>query len=154
MEEMLLKNGAWSSISSDLLDALAGGGQSMMRTSEFSAVEQAGREIILYQFLLNNGKTRLVRKYWLDSDRLLTSQAVYFDSSGRPSVTFLYRDYQTIPVPGDGDGSPAGPREEGFWPHEITAILGEKGRLVVTFSEVNLNQPFQAGAFSLGAKSR
>jgi hypothetical protein len=156
LEEMLIRNGEWSSFSSEFLDGLAGGGQSLTRPSELSAVEQNGREIVLYQFFLNKGRSRLVRKYFLDADRLLTRQAVYFDLSGRPSVTLLYRDYLVITSPQEAPRSEentAG-RAENFWPREITAILNDKGRLLVTFSEVSLNQPFQAGAFSLGAKSR
>ena len=40
--------------------------------TESSAVEQNEQEIILYQFLLDStdGKTCLLRKYWLDGDRL------------------------------------------------------------------------------------
>ncbi len=145
LEEMLIRKGDFSS---ELLDAIAGGGQTLMRPSELSAIEQNGNEIILYQFLSN--KSRLLRKYWLDPDRLLTKQAVYFDPSGRPSVTLLYRDYQSVPSSGGNTTPPEG----SFWPREITAILNNKGRLVITFNEVNLNQPFQPGAFTLGSHSQ
>jgi hypothetical protein len=188
LEEMLIRNKEKSSISSELLDALAGGGQPLLRPSESSAVEQNEREIILYQFLLDStGKTRLLRKYWLEGDRLLTKQAVYFDPNGHPSVTVVYNDYQAIPSsegsissPEGARSSPGGAREsseeaigspEGeivspggsiispggalnFWPREVTATLKGQGRLLITFREVKLNQPFQAGAFSFGALSR
>lgn len=148
LEEMLIRKGMKSSFSSELLDALAGGGQPLMRPSEFSAVEQNGGEIILYQFLLNtDGKAHLIRKYWLEGGRLLTKQAVYFDPSGRSSVTVLYHDYQAVISPG-------GARSESFWPREITATLNERTRVVITFREVKLNQPFQAGAFSFGMSSQ
>ncbi len=158
LEELLIRKGEKSSFSSELLDALAGGGQPLMRPSEFSAVEQIGGEIILYQFLLNtDGKAHLIRKYWLEGGRLLTKQAVYFDPSGHSSVTVLYHDYQPIisprgaPIsPGGFIVSPDGARSEGFWPREITVTLNGQSRLVITFNEVKLNQPFQAGAFSFG----
>jgi hypothetical protein len=147
LEEMLIRNGARSSFPYEILDALAGGGQPLMRPSESTAIEQSDGEIIVYQFLLEaDGRSRLIRKYWLD-DRLLTKQAAYFAPTGRPSVTLVYRDYQTVPSSGDGI-------EESFWPHEITVNFSEKGQLTVTFREVLLNQPFQAGAFSLGALSK
>jgi len=165
LEERLIRGGEKSSFSLELLDALAGGGQPLMRPSEFSAVEQNGREIILYQFKIGTGgKAQLVRTYWLDLNRLLAKQAVYFDPSGHPSVTVLYHGYQPIPssggtptFPGEAivspEGapvSPGGARGEGFWPREITATLNKRSRLVITFQEVKLNQPFQAGAFSFG----
>lgn len=152
LEERLIRKGENSSFSSDLLDALAGGGQPLMRSSEFSAVEQIGGEIILYQFLLNtDGRAHLIRKYWLEGGRLLTKQAVYFDPSGRPSVTVLYHDYQAIPSPDGAIISPRGARSESFWPREMTVHLDGRGRLMITFREVKLNQPFQTGAFSFGA---
>ncbi|HXC62302.1 MAG TPA: hypothetical protein VNV63_06475, partial [Nitrospiria bacterium] len=170
LEEMLIRKGMKSSFSSELLDILASGGQPLIRHSEFSAIEQIGREIVLNQFRLStDGKAHLIRKYWLDPDRLLTTQAVYFDPSGRPSVTAIYRDYQTIILPGgaailpggvippggaslspDGASVSPGGGPESFWPREIMTTLNERTQLAITFSEVKLNQPFQAGAFSLG----
>jgi hypothetical protein len=153
LEELLIREKKGPSFSSELLDVLAGGGQPLMRASEFSAVEQNGTEIILYQFLLNtDGKTRLLRKYWLENDRLLTKRAVYFDPSGRPSMTALYHDYRPIPSPGAAGVSPGG--GESFWPREITAVLNGQTRLAIVFREVQLNQPFQAGAFSFGGLSQ
>jgi hypothetical protein len=152
LERLLIREGRKSSFSSlQLLDALASGGQPLIRPSEFSAVEQIGGEIILYQFLLDSdGKAYLVRKYWLESNDLLATQAVYFDPSGYPAVTVLYHDYQAIASPEGAPASPGGARGENFWPREITMNLNGRTRLVTTFHEVKLNQPFQTGAFSLG----
>ena len=150
LEEMLAREEEKSSFSSLLLDALAGGGQPATRPSEFSAIEQTGGEVILYQFALNtDGRAHLARKYWLEANRLLAQQAVYFDPSGRTSLTVLYNDYQPVQFPGGAINAPGGALEV-FWPHEISMNLNGRSLVVTTFREVKLNQPFQAGAFSFG----
>lgn len=163
LERLLVREGQKSSFSSlQVLDTLASGGQPLIRSSEFSAVEQTADEIILYQFLLNsNGKAHLVRKYWLESNNLLAKQAVYFDASGRPLITVLYNDYQSIPSPKEvstlaGEAAvPFGAASgENFWPRKITMDLNGRTQLLTTFHEVKLNQPFQNGAFSSGVSPR
>jgi len=145
LERLLVRDGQNSSFSSlQLLDALASGGQPLIRSSEFSAVEQTGGEVILYQIILNpDGKAHLVRKYWLESNNLLATKAVYFDASGRSLITALYHDYQSIPPSSTAPG-------ENFWPREITMNLNGRTQLLATFHEVQLNQPFQSGAFRFG----